>query len=199
MVHVEDVQDVHGSESSGCEGDHDHSKCTHEHHNHAHNEEHEQEHEDSRLPKGERKAMKVLEKLNLTQLSGVKRVTIKKSKGVVFVVQNPRVFKCPDSDTYVLLGQPRYDDFAQMLQQSAAKQFAGVPSGKPGMDAIPEDSAETSGSADEGIDTADETGLDTKDIELVMEQGNCSRQRAVAALRKTNGDFVEAILSLSDK
>lgn len=40
----------------------------------------------------------------------------------------------------------------------------------------------------------DETGLEKKDIELVMTQANTSRANAVKALRKTGGDIVNAIM-----
>lgn len=46
--------------------------------------------------------------------------------------------------------------------------------------------------ADEG--PVDETGVDPKDIELVMAQTNASRARAVKALKKKNNDIVEAII-----
>jgi hypothetical protein len=48
---------------------------------------------------------------------------------------------------------------------------------------------------DEGSDEAvDETGLEPKDIELVVTQGKVSRAAAVKALRKHNGDIVNAIM-----
>ena len=36
----------------------------------------------------------------------------------------------------------------------------------------------------------DETGVEAKDIDLVMSQADCSRARAVAALKKNDGDIV---------
>lgn len=43
----------------------------------------------------------------------------------------------------------------------------------------------------------DETGLDAKDIDLTMAQAGVSRAKAVAALRKTDGDLVSAIMELT--
>lgn len=40
----------------------------------------------------------------------------------------------------------------------------------------------------------DETGLEAKDIELVMSQAACSRAKAVAALRDNGSDIVNAIM-----
>jgi len=40
----------------------------------------------------------------------------------------------------------------------------------------------------------DETGLEAKDIELVMSQAACSRAKAVQALRENGSDIVNAIM-----
>lgn len=40
----------------------------------------------------------------------------------------------------------------------------------------------------------DATGLEEKDIELVMSQANVSRNKAVKALKKAEGDLVNAIM-----
>lgn len=38
----------------------------------------------------------------------------------------------------------------------------------------------------------DETGVDPKDIELVMQQVNCSRAKAVRVLKESGGDLINA-------
>lgn len=38
----------------------------------------------------------------------------------------------------------------------------------------------------------DETGVDAKDIDLVMAQVNCSRAKAVRALKESGGDLINA-------
>jgi len=43
----------------------------------------------------------------------------------------------------------------------------------------------------------DETGVAAKDIELVMSQTSATRAQAVAALKKTDGDIVNAIMELT--
>ena len=43
----------------------------------------------------------------------------------------------------------------------------------------------------------DETGVDQKDIDLVMEQVSCSRRKAVKALKENDGDLINAIMSVS--
>lgn len=44
---------------------------------------------------------------------------------------------------------------------------------------------------------ADESGLEAKDIELVMAQANVTRKKAVKALRENDNDIVNSIMALS--
>ena len=50
---------------------------------------------------------------------------------------------------------------------------------------------------EEGGVVVDESGVDSKDIDLVIGQVGCSRSKAVAALKENNGDLVNAIMSLT--
>ena len=43
----------------------------------------------------------------------------------------------------------------------------------------------------------DESGVEAKDIELVMQQANCSKSKAVKALKKCDNDIVNAIMDLT--
>merc|ERR1712109_120752 len=49
--------------------------------------------------RGEKKARKIMSKLGLKQVTGVSRVTIRKSKNILFVINKPDVYKNPASDT----------------------------------------------------------------------------------------------------
>ena len=51
--------------------------------------------------------------------------------------------------------------------------------------------------APEDDDPIDETGVDPKDIELVMAQVNCSRAKAVRVLKENSGDLINASVSIS--
>lgn len=42
----------------------------------------------------------------------------------------------------------------------------------------------------------DETGVDAKDIDLVMQQVNCSRAKAVRVLKESGGDLINASKSI---
>ena len=45
--------------------------------------------------RGEKKARKMMSKLGLKPVPGVTRVTIRKSKNILFVIQNPDTYKNP--------------------------------------------------------------------------------------------------------
>jgi nascent polypeptide-associated complex subunit alpha len=49
---------------------------------------------------------------------------------------------------------------------------------------------------DDGAEV-DETGVEPKDVELVMSQASVSRAKAVNALKKNDGDIVNAIMELT--
>jgi nascent polypeptide-associated complex subunit alpha len=135
--------------------------------------------------RSEKKARKAMLKLGMKQVTGIKRVTIKKSKQVLFVISTPDVFKSPASDTYVIFGEAKIEDLSQQAAQSAAQ------------DAFKADRFAKSAAtpaAEEG--PVDETGMNAKDIELVMAQANVSRAQAVKALKENGNDIVTAIMVL---
>lgn len=130
---------------------------------------------------------------------GVVRVTMKKSKNIMFVVAKPDVFKSPNSDSYIIFGEAKVEDLAAKQAALNAEQAAqrGVPqTAQPSFDKKP--STSTDGGAPSAEEEAvDETGIDAKDIALVVDQAHCSRAQAVAALRNNNNDLVNAIMELT--
>jgi len=146
--------------------------------------------------KNEKKARKVLSKLGLKVVSGVNRVTIRKSKNILFVINNPDVMKNPATDSYIIFGEAKIEDLSQQAQFAAAEKFkqksaaaAQVAATKaPVVSAIPEE--------DEGEDV-DDTQCEEKDIELVMQQANVTRPRAAKALINNDNDIVNAIMELT--
>jgi len=148
--------------------------------------------------RGEKKARKIMSKLGLKQVTGVTRVTIRKSKNILFVINKPDVYKNPASDTYIVFGEAKIEDLSQQAQMEAAQKFkaAEVPqpsemgaSGTTGPAPIPEE--------DDEDEEVDEAGVEDKDIELVMSQANVARSRAVKALKNNANDIVNAIMELT--
>ena len=50
---------------------------------------------------------------------------------------------------------------------------------------------------DDDDEEVDETGLESKDIELVMTQASVSRKKAVKALKEHGNEIVDSIMALS--
>ncbi|XP_026470910.1 nascent polypeptide-associated complex subunit alpha [Ctenocephalides felis] len=146
--------------------------------------------------RGEKKARKIMSKLGLKPIQGVNRVTIRKSKNILFVINNPDVFKNPHSDTYIIFGEAKIEDLSQQAQVAAAEKFK-VPEVSPaGGDASGAPTV-VAPIAEEDEGEIDESGVEEKDIELVMSQANVPRQKAIRALKNNQNDIVNAIMELT--
>merc|ERR1712047_52113 len=73
--------------------------------------------------RGEKKARKIMSKLGLKQVAGVSRVTIRKSKNILFVINKPDVYKNPASDTYIVFGEAKIEDLNQQAHMAAVEKF----------------------------------------------------------------------------
>ena len=76
--------------------------------------------------RSEKKARKAMAKLGLRPIQGILRVTIRKSKNILFVIQKPDVYKSPASDTYIVFGEAKIEDLSQKAQIAAANQFKNI-------------------------------------------------------------------------
>lgn len=149
-----------------------------------------------RQSRGEKKSRKVISKLGLKQVQGVTRVAIRKSKNILFVINKPEVFKSPASDTYIVFGEAKIEDLSQKAQLAAAEKFKTDVVHMPAD--LQKNPSKTKMNYDEDDnEPVDETGVDSKDIDLVMQQANVSRNRAVKALKNNNNDIVNAIMDLT--
>ncbi|KAK4860590.1 hypothetical protein QYF36_026812 [Acer negundo] len=147
----------------------------------------------SKQSRSEKKSRKAMLKLGMKPLPGVSRVTVKKSKNILFVISKPDVFKSPTSDTYIVFGEAKIEDLSSQLQSQAAEQFRAPPSNVTNVASKPETSAVA-----QDDEEVDETGVEPKDIELVMTQAGVTRPRAVQALKAADGDIVSAIMELTN-
>ncbi|KAG1688230.1 Nascent polypeptide-associated complex subunit alpha [Nymphon striatum] len=167
--------------------------------------------------RSEKKSRKLMSKLGLKQMTGVGRVTIRKSKNILFVVNKPDVFKNPASDTYIVFGEAKIEDLSQQAQLAAAEKFKDSEAGKASAETaqttvtapIQEESDEEEGLikvyprdqypffyCDVSLQLT-KSGMESKDIELVITQANVSRSKAIKALKNNNNDIVNAIMELT--
>ena len=145
--------------------------------------------EGKQLNRAEKKARKMMQRLGMRPVSGVARVTLKTAgKGGYFAIEGPDVFE--KNGTYVIFGEARQGGG---LQQQAAMQQAKAAAAL--QDDVEVPTVEDAG--DDADDAVDDSGVEAKDIELVMSQASCSRTKAVAAPKENDGDLVNAIMSLT--
>lgn len=154
------------------------------------------------ISKNEKKARELIKKLNLKQVKGISRVTFKQRGNLIYAIDEPDVYRSP-AGTYVVFGEAKVDDMNARLAEAQAAQAAAAASSE-----VPDKSPESI-TADlqqaslndkvEEVDEADEDeeGLDSNDIDIIVEQTQVPRGKAVAALRKHKGDMVNAIIELS--
>jgi len=151
----------------------------------------------------EKKARSAIEKLHLVKVEGINRVTLRRPKNILFVINNPEVFKSPHSNTYIVFGDAKIEDLNLSAQQAAVQSLgesshhdhAGHSHGDSSAGAgAKEEEEEEEEDDDEEID---EEGIEDKDIDLVMTQANVSRKKAVRALRENDNDIVNSIMALS--
>ncbi|KAJ6387676.1 hypothetical protein OIU78_017388 [Salix suchowensis] len=150
----------------------------------------------SKQSRSEKKSRKAMLKLGMKPVTGVSRVTIKRTKNILFFISKPDVFKSPNSETYVIFGEAKIEDLSSQLQTQAAQQFR-VPDMSSMLPKSDASTAAAAAPADEEEEEVDETGVEPRDIDLVMTQAGVSRSKAVKALQTNNGDIVSAIMELT--
>ena len=116
------------------------------------------------------------------------------SAQILFVIQKPDVFKSPASDTYIIFGEAKIEDLRAQAQTAAAEQFKAPEVPKPEL--ANKADKPTIEEIDDGGEV-DESGVEPKDVELVMSQAGVSRSKAVKALKTNDGDIVNAIMELT--
>merc|ERR1712139_267525 len=148
--------------------------------------------------RSEKKSRKAMAKLGMKPVPGIIRVTVKKSKNILFVIKEPDVFKTSSDNpkapaTYVVFGKAEIEDLSAQATSAAVEQFkapgAGLDVGGDEPKAVIDD-ADDDGDEDAG-------DLDENDIELVVKQAGVSKAKAIKALKSNDNDVVNAIMALS--
>ena len=150
-----------------------------------------EEEEEKGASRGERKARKQIMKLGLKQIEGVERVTMKKSKNILFVVSKPDVYT-GGPNQYVVFGEAKIEDLAARAAEEQRQQRSNQQYQQAAPEAAPESAAPAAQEED-----VDMTGVEAKDVDLVVGQAGCSKADAVKALRNNDNDIVNAIMELT--
>merc|ERR1712216_71362 len=148
--------------------------------------------------KSEKKSRKAMAKLGMKPVPGIIRVTVKKSKNILFVIKEPDGFKTSSDNpkapaTYIVFGKAEIEDLSAQATSAAVEQFKAPT----GLDAASDDTPklEVADGDDEGDE--DPGDLDENDIELVVKQAGVSKAKAIKALKQNDNDVVNAIMALS--
>merc|ERR1712220_11411 len=152
-----------------------------------------------RQSRSEKKSRKAMQKLGMKPVPGIIRVTVKKSKNILFVIKEPDVFKTSSDNpkspaTYIVFGKAEIEDLSAQATSAAVEQFKAPGAGLDvGVDDAPKIEAV------EGDDDGDEDAgdLDENDIELVVKQAGVTKAKAIKALKSNDNDVVNAIMALS--
>ena len=125
--------------------------------------------------KAEKKVRKALSKLGMTKVEGINRVTMKQKDSYILYVKDPEVFtSSQNSNSFIIFGELTFEDHERKLAQETIAQLKK-----------------------EGEELSEEA-LEKEAIETVMNEGKCSRQAAIKALRAHGGDPVEALLDVGN-
>ncbi|CAF3463079.1 unnamed protein product, partial [Fusarium graminearum] len=73
--------------------------------------------------RNEKKARKALEKLHLTRIPGITRVTLRRPKNILFVINTPEVYKSPNSNTYIRQLNPSFQLINEGSENAARRIF----------------------------------------------------------------------------
>lgn len=131
--------------------------------------------------------VKVMKKFHLKEYKGITRVVLKTQKGFVMYIDNPSVVVSDKSDdSFVVFGELRYGELESMVKGKTPANTTNKPQ------EIKEESEEE----DEGTEL-DKGDLSEQDISELMNYAQCTRNKAIRALKKSNGDLVEALSKLT--
>ena len=108
-----------------------------------------------------------------------------------------------------IFGEAKIEDLNSQAQANAAQQLAAAENANAGDHAghghtghdhdhgKGKEEAKKPEEDDDDDEEVDDTGLESKDIELVMTQANVSRKKAVKALKENGNDIVNSIMAIS--
>ena len=146
--------------------------------------------------KAEKKVRKALSKLGMTKVEGVNRVTMKQKDSYILYVKDPEVYTSSQNpNSFIIFGELTFEDHERKLAQETIAELK-----KEGekLKTVTEKKEEPKVEVVQEGEELSEEGLEKDAIETVMNEGKCSRQAAIKALRAHNGDPVEALLDVGN-
>jgi len=116
---------------------------------------------------------------------------------ILFVINQPDVYKSPNSDCYIIFGEAKIEDLNSQAQASAAQQLAAQAQQQAAAAAPAVEDKKVEVEEEDDGEEVDMSGVSDKDIEIVMTQAAVTRKQAAQALKNSNNDIVSAIMEVS--
>ena len=116
---------------------------------------------------------------------------------MLFVINQPDVYKSPNSDCYIIFGEAKIEDVNSQAQASAAQQL--VSQAQQSKETPAAAAHKTGELEEEDEEPEDEEGVPAKEIEIVMTQANVDRKKAVRALKNNKNDIVNSIIEVTSR
>ncbi|CAD2220235.1 nascent polypeptide-associated complex subunit alpha [Angomonas deanei] len=131
---------------------------------------------------------KAMAKMGLKPEPNIAKVAIRKAEALSFAIPQPEVYRFPGTNTFIIFGEAQIDSMGALAQEAAARAAVGGEAAEAGASKV-----------EEVEDEAEEDAGDIpeKEIEVVKNQANVSRNKAIKALKNNNGDVVNAIMELT--
>uniref|UniRef100_A0A8D2DYH0 NAC-A/B domain-containing protein n=1 Tax=Sciurus vulgaris TaxID=55149 RepID=A0A8D2DYH0_SCIVU len=129
-------------------------------------------------------------------LRGLLESTTQKSKNILFVITIPVVYKSPSSNTYMVWGEANIEDLSQQAQLAVAEKFKVQGEA---VSNVQENTQILTVQEESEEKEIDGTGVEVKNIELVMSQASMSRLKVVLVLKNNSNDIVNAIMELTEQ
>ena len=146
---------------------------------------------ESKSARGEKKFKKAMIKMGLKPVDEVFRVTLRTNKAFTMYIEPATVMKITDN-SYAVFGEAKIHDIKSTLASKQAEKFgtAETAANAPKLNPIKEEEEDDNEVLEAG-------NLKEEDITNLMAYATVSRNKAIKALKETNGDVVEAITKLS--
>ena len=116
---------------------------------------------------------------------------------MLFVINQPDVYKSPNSDCYIIFGEAKIEDVNSQAQASAAQQLVSQAQ-QQSKETVAAEEGKTEEVEEDDEEEEDEEGVPEKEIEIVMNQAGVDRKKAVRALKNNNNDIVNSIMEVSN-
>merc|ERR1712227_653359 len=143
---------------------------------------------------GSKKFTKALTKMGMKEVKGTNRVTLRTNKNFVLYVDEPTMLKNGEN-AWVIFGEAKFLDFTGNLAGEKAQNFQKAEEAQNKETAENKEEVKVEEGDDEGEEDAGDMPEDK--ISTLMEYSGCTRNKAIRALKKCNGDVVEAITEAS--